>query len=182
METARNLEKQGVKLDYIFLFDTYLHSWVRRTIHDVFHNGCWLGKFEIPSRNTGSEHVAWSNSGPIAGKFSGITQTDATSEAEFGFLLAELREKAAEAYRGPKCALACPTVLFQATRMVDGRPRNISPDLGWARLLERRLSVVRGRCRSLQHGKGTTRELYRRRDQTLCALVVRCYAIIPMYR
>ena len=143
VETARNLEKQGVKLDYIFLFDTYLHSWGRRTIHDVFHNALLVGKI----RNTFAQYweraFAWSNSEPIAGKVSGITQTDATSEAEFGSLLAELREKAAEAYRGPKCALACPTVLFQATRMVDGRPRNISPDLGWARLLEPRLSVVR---------------------------------------
>jgi thioesterase domain-containing protein len=82
------------------------------------------------------------NGGGKSGKSSDTEQADVTSEAEFGLLLSKLREEVSEAYHGPASAPACNTVLFRATRMVDGRTRRKSPDLGWARSLQRKLSVV----------------------------------------
>ena len=145
METARNLEKRGVTPDYVFLFDTYVHSWGRRALYDVFHNAGFVRKIQNTFTHYWNRGLVPRNTGRTSSESTDIEHIDVMSEAEFGLLLTKLRDEVSEAYRGPGRVLACHTVLFQATKMVDGRARSISPDLGWARVLEPRLSAMRSR-------------------------------------
>jgi thioesterase domain-containing protein/acyl carrier protein len=142
VETARHLEKRGVTPDYIFLFDTYLHPWLRRTIYDVLRNGLIVGKIRSMFAASRDPMFVPGNGGGKSGKTSDIERADVTSEVEFGLLLSKLREEVSEAYHGPESVPAWNTALFRATRMVDGRTRRKSSDLGWARSLQRKLSVV----------------------------------------
>ena len=145
IETARKLEKRGATPDFVFLFDTYLHSSVHRVIHDVLHNGWAIGKLRdlLRDRWRGRPFGPTNGSAPTAkAEAAAVEPTAALSETDFGLMLRDLREMAAGAYRGPGGILACQTVLFQASKRVDGRNRRIDPDLGWARQLEPNLAVM----------------------------------------
>ncbi len=145
IETACQLEKRGVLPDFVFLFDTYLHSSRHRVIYDVLHNGSGFRKVrELLSQNVRGE--AARVPGPWNRPSQRVTDKthdlDTITETEFGAMLRSFRERASDAYRGPKRAPACRTVLFRATERMDGQSRRIDPDLGWARHLEPNLSIV----------------------------------------
>jgi thioesterase domain-containing protein/acyl carrier protein len=142
VETACKLEQRGVTADTIFLFDTYLHSSLHRAVYDMLNNGRVIKKIRNLLRACTNGLSGVSSNSSKSSKVSAAQQADTTSDAEFGSLLAQLRERTSEAYRGPKHAPACRTVLFQATRTVDGQTQRVDPDLGWARVLETNLSVT----------------------------------------
>jgi thioesterase domain-containing protein/acyl carrier protein len=141
LETVRKLEQRGVTADTIFLFDTYLHSSLQRAVYDVLNNGWGIKKIRSLLRAcvNGLSAVTRNSS---KSSVSAVQSENTASDAEFGSLLSQLRDRTSEAYRGPKCAPGCRTVLFQATRTADGRARRIDPDLGWAAVLETNLSVT----------------------------------------
>jgi thioesterase domain-containing protein/acyl carrier protein len=140
IETARKLTIRGVTPDYVFLFDTYLQSWLPRMTYDVLHNALIVQKMRSVVGNCWDRLVVRRSDRLNSKKSSASDQPH--SEIEFGSLLTTLREKAAEAYRGPDQALDCHTVLFQASKMVDGRSKRINPDLGWANVLKSKLIVI----------------------------------------
>lgn len=140
IETAGKLEQRGVKSDYIFLFDTYVHSPAHRVLYDLSHHGsasqkvrnllraCWSGGFALI--------------GNKSARFTPVDQASDNSDAQFGALLSQIRERTSAAYRGPERAPACRTVLFQATKTAEGHIRRVDPDPGWARVLKPNLSVM----------------------------------------
>jgi thioesterase domain-containing protein len=142
VETARKLEKRGVTPDYVFLFDTYLHSWVRRIVYDVLRNGLVIQKLRNLLSDCWSHAFNPTKDSAKPGRSPGIQRADGRSENEFGSLLSKVRERTLQAYRGPERAVACHTVLFQATKTVDGRIRHIDPGFGWARSLGPNLSTM----------------------------------------
>ncbi len=142
LETARKLEQRGVTADTIFLFDTYLHSSLQRAVYDVLNNGWGIKKVRSLLRACVNGLSVVTRNGSKSSRVSAVQSENTASDAEFGSLLSQLRDRTSEAYRGPKCAPACRIVLFQATRTADGRARRIDPDLGWARGLETNLSVT----------------------------------------
>jgi len=142
VETACKLEQRGVATDSIFLFDTYLHSSVHRAVYDALHNGGVIQKVRNLLRVGGNGLFAVTSNGSKSSKVSAVQQANTTSDMEFGRLLSQLREKTSEAYPGPRRSPACRTVLFQATKTVEGQTRRIDPDPGWARVLKANLSVT----------------------------------------
>lgn len=142
VETACKLEQRGVTVDSIFLFDTYLHSPIHRVVYDVLKNGPVMQKVQNLLRVCGNGLFAVTSNGSKSSKVSADQQAGTISDMEFATLLSQLREKTSAAYRGPRSSPACRTVLFRATRTMEGQTRGIDPDLGWARALEANLSVT----------------------------------------
>jgi thioesterase domain-containing protein len=142
VETACKLEQRGVTVDSIFLFDTYLHSPIHRVVYDVLKNGSVMQKVQKLLRVCGHGLFSVTGNSSRSSKVSAVQQASTMSDMEFATLLSQLREKTSAAYRGPMRRPACRTVLFRATKTVEGQTRRIDRDRGWARALEANLSVT----------------------------------------
>jgi acyl-coenzyme A synthetase/AMP-(fatty) acid ligase/thioesterase domain-containing protein/acyl carrier protein len=147
LESACKLEELGAAPGIVFLFDTYLHGAIHRILYDIRQNG-WLGrKFKEALRGNRQE-IARRARFLARNAFHRLTQSaifekaPTNAEADIGSIFRDLREEASQAYAGPKRPLVSQTVLFRATKSVEGRVMRIDPDLGWARHLGANLTVV----------------------------------------
>ncbi len=146
VEMASRLEERGAGPDSIFLFDTYLHRAVHRTIYNILHNGLLTRKLQDfwQGRHPHFAHNAWLHLRHVLfPPSSAVTlQRQNQSEANFGHMLSVLRDRGSEAYNGPLRALRCSTILFRATETPNGRTIKRDPDLGWARPLAKNFTII----------------------------------------
>jgi thioesterase domain-containing protein len=148
IETARKLEERGVAVEFVFLFDTYLHRALHRMIYNGMHNGLLTRKFQEQGGYLQLARGAWSRlkkilfRAPTSARVAVSSKPRAQARPDLGALLSRLRDHGSEAYRGPSRPLKAFTVLFRATRTLHGRPMKLDPDIGWARPLAAKLAMV----------------------------------------
>jgi thioesterase domain-containing protein/aryl carrier-like protein len=146
IETARKLEQRGFPPDLVFLFDTYLHGSARRILHNILYNG-WLHQkiqqaLRLDRQLLARTRLLFREALSRMNRSDALKASLTDPEADLGLIFHDIREKISRAYRGPQCALKAHTVLFRATETRDGRPMRADPNLGWARQLERKLTVI----------------------------------------